>query len=48
VDGLLGTVANGGAYLLGYCDEDTLVGRALTGGGLFIFKRDNVQPQAAM
>jgi hypothetical protein len=47
VDGLLGTVANGGAYLLGYCDEDTLVGRALTGGGLFIFKRD-VQPQAAM
>ena len=38
-DGLLGTLANGGAYLLGYCDADTLVGRALTGGGLFIFKR---------
>jgi hypothetical protein len=40
-DGLLGTLANGGAYLLGYCDRDTLVGRALTGGGLFIFDREN-------
>ena len=39
-DGLLGTLANGGAYLLGYCDADTLVGRALTGGGLFLFRRD--------
>ena len=38
-DGLLGTLANGGAYLLGYCDADTLVGRALTGGGLFLFRR---------
>jgi len=38
-DGVWGA-ANAGAYLLSFCDQDTLVGRALTGGGLFIFSRD--------
>jgi hypothetical protein len=46
-DGLLGAVANGGAYLLGYNDSDTLVGRALTGGGMFIFTRASEDPQQA-
>jgi hypothetical protein len=38
--GLLGgAVLSAGAYLLGFCDDEVLVGRALTGGGLFIFTR---------
>jgi len=37
-DGVLGA-ANAGAYLLSFCDAAVLVGRALTGGGLFIFQR---------
>lgn len=28
-----------GKYMLSYCDEDMLVGRALS-GGVFIFERD--------
>ena len=44
-DGMLGA-ANAGAYLLSYCDESMLIGRALTGGGLFIFSRETPPPKA--
>jgi hypothetical protein len=44
-DGVLGA-ANAGAYLLSFCDPDVLLGRALTGGGLFIFQR--AQPDAPL
>lgn len=37
-----GGMGAAGSYLLSFLDEDTLIGRALAGGGLFIFCRDDV------